>query len=296
MSFPIVINQTHAQNNFTFKADLQSNIDLNDYEVSIGSGYVYYSWYNISAALNNNSFSLVIPTAGTTATVTITLPDGAYNISTLNTYMQAQLKAAGYYLRYAGDASNVTTGAIRQADIFPCTFQVNPQSYSIQFISIPLPRTADLVAPTFNGYVTGGFTLPTSANQCTQLTIASTNSFSSIIGYAAGTFCTATSATTQTIESTIVPNVNPISAVEMRLSCISNMFSQSSQLLHVFNNKNAKLGELIDISPVQLSFIPCAGQHRSLVLQFFDQSGRPLNLIDNNIVIKLVFKKKNIRD
>jgi hypothetical protein len=296
MSFPIVINQTHAQNNFTYKTDLASNIDLSEYEVSIGSGYVYYSWYNISAAQNNNSFTLTIPTAGTTANLTITLPDGAYNISTLNAYMQAQLKANGYYLRYAGDASNVTTGAIRQADIYPCTFQVNPQSYSIQFISIPLPRTADLVAPTFNGYVTGGFTLPTSANQCTQLVIASTNSFSSIIGYAAGTFCTATSATTQTIESTLVPNVNPISAIEMRLSCISNKFSPNSQLLHVFNNKNAKLGELIDISPVQLSFIPCVGQHRSLTLQFFDQTGKFVNLIDNNIVIKLVFKKKNIDD
>jgi len=296
MSFPLVINSTHAQNNFTYKVDLQSTINLDEYEVSIGYGQVYYSWYNISASQNNNSFQLSIPTGATTATLTITLPDGAYNISTLNAYMQSQLKANGYYVKYAGDASNQTNGAFQHDDIYFAKFQVNPQSYSVEFISTPIPRTLDLVYPTYNGYVTGGMTLPTSVNQCTQLIISSTNSFSSIIGYTAGTFCTTTSSTTQTIESTLIPNVNPISAVEMRLNCISNKISVNSQLLHVFNNKGVALGSLIDISPVQLSFIPCAGQYKSITLQFFDQTGKFLNMLDNNIVVKLVFRKKNTSD
>ena len=295
-NFPIVVNSTHAKNNFTYEVPLQSNINLSDYEVSIGTGFVYYSWYNISAALNNNSFQLSIPNGGTTTTITITLPDGAYNISTINNYMEAQLLAQGYYLRYAGDATNITNGAIRQENIFPCKFQVNPQTYSIQFISIPLPRTADLVAPTYNGYVSAGFTLPTSANQCTQIIVASINSFSSIIGYSAGTFCTTTSNTTQTIESTLIPNVNPISSIEMRLNCVSNKISVNSQLLHVFSNRGARLGELIDISPLQHSFIPCQGQFKSIVLQFFDSNGRFLNMLDNNILVKLIFKPKNISD
>jgi hypothetical protein len=273
---------------------LATNTDLNNYEVSIGNGFVYYSWYNISAAQNNNSFQLIIPNAATTTTVTYTIPDGAYNITTLNTWLQSQLVSGGYYLRYAGDASNVTTGVSRQANIYPVTLQVNPATYSIQFIAISLPRTADLVAPTFNGYVTGGFTLPTSANKSAQLVVASTNAFGSIIGYAAGTFGTGTASTTETTESTLIPNVNPISSVEMRLSCISNIISQNSQLLHIFTNGNVRLGELIDISPVELSFIPCVGQHRNLTLQFFDQTGKILNMLDSNIVIKLVFKNKNI--
>jgi hypothetical protein len=295
-NYPLVINQTHCKNNFTYEVPLQSNIDLSDYSVSVGSGYIYYSWYNISAALNNNSFQLSIPTSNTTTTITITLPDGAYNISTLNNYMQSQLQAQGYYLRYAGDATNVTNGAIRESNIYPCSFQVNPQTYSIQFISIPIPKTAELVAPTYNGYVTAGFTLPTSSNQCTQL-ILSSNSFGNIIGYAASsTYCTTSSSTTQTIESTLIPNVNPISSMEMRLNCVSNQIAVNSQLLHVFSNKGAKLGELIDISPVQLSFIPCSGQYKSLILQFFDANGKFLNMLDNNILVKLVFKKNNISE
>lgn len=295
MSFPLVINSTHRQSNNTYTVPLATNTDLNDYEVSIGTGFVYYSWYNISAAQNNNSFQLIIPNSGTTTTVTYTIPDGAYNISTLNEWLEEQLVAGGYYLRYAGDASNVTTGAIRQKNIYPCYFRVNPASYSIQFISLGLPRTADLVAPVFNGYVTGGFTLPTSANKSIQLVVASTNSFGSIIGYAAGTFGsgTLTTGSSAAIESTLIPNVNPISSIEMRLSCVSNKISQNSQLIHIFTNKDARLGEMIDISPVQLSFIPCVGQHRNLTLQFFTQSGQILNMLDSNIVIKLVFKPKD---
>jgi len=295
-NFPIVINSTHAKNNFTYEIPLQSNINLSNYEVSIGTSYVYYSWYNISAALNNNLFQLSIPTGGTTTTVTITLPDGAYNISTINNYMQLQLQLQGYFLRYAGDATNITNGAVRQTNIYPCSFQVNPQTYSIQFISIPLPRTSDLVAPFYNGYVSGGMTLPTSVNQCSQLIISSTNTFSSIIGYVSGTFGITTSSTTQTIESTLIPNVNPISSIEMRLNCVSNKISVNSQLLHVFSNKSAKLGELIDISPLQHSFIPCQGQFKSIILQFFDSNGRFLNMLDNNILIKLIFKPKTISD
>lgn len=293
MSYPVVINQTHAINNFTFKCDLQSNMNLDDFEVGISSGFIYYSWYNISSTLNNNSFQLSIPTGATTVVVTITLPDGAYNISTLNAYMQSQLKANGYYVKYAGDASNQTNGAFQHDDIYFAKFQVNPQSYSIEFISTPIPRTLDLVYPNYNGYVTGGMTLPTAINQCTQLIISS-NNFKSIIGYATGTFCTTTSSTTQTIESTLIPNVNPISIIEMRLSCIANKFSQSSQLLHVFNNKNAKLGELIDISPNEITYIPCSGQHRSLTLQFYNQLGSFVDLLDNNILVKLVFRKKKL--
>lgn len=294
MSFPLVINSSHRQSNNTYIVPLATNTDLNKYDVAIGNGFVYYSWYNISAAQGNNSFQLIIPNSGTTTTVTYTIPDGAYNISTLNSWLEQQLVTGGYYLRYAGDATNVTTGAVRQANIYPCKFQVNPATYSVQFIAISLPRTADLVAPTFNGYVSGGFTLPTSANKSAQLIVSATNSFGSIIGYAASTFGSGTASSTEYTESTLIPNVNRISSVEMRLSCVSNIISQNSQLLHVFTNKDARLGEIIDISPVQLSFIPCVGQHRNLTLTFYDQTGRALNMLDHNIVIKLVFKPKNI--
>ena len=99
-------------------------------------------------------------------------------------------------------------------------------------------------------------TFPGSANQHYQLTVLSTNNFKDIIGFNAGTFPTVpTNAGTQTKSSDYSPNVNPVSAVQMRLSCVYNSFSSNSQLIHVFT------------------------------------SGNILNILDSNIVIKLVFKK-----
>ena len=292
--YPIICNSSNATSQANnFKIDLSSNFDLNNYECALSSGYVYNSWYTISSALGNNSFTIVVPTGGGSTTTVITLPDGLYNISDINTIMQAQLRAAGLFLRYAGDASNVTTGVSRQADIFPCSFRVNPVSYSIQFITISLPQTAGLVAPLYNGYVSGGWTMPTVANQVAQLTVPSTN-IRTLLGYAAGTFpSTSAFATTQTIESTSIPNINPIGTIQVRLDILSNLLSINNNLLSIFNNAGKRLGEIIDISNTgDLIWIPCSGTHRDVNLSFWTQAGAPLALLDSNIAIKLVFRLK----
>ena len=70
-------------------------------------------------------------------------------------------------------------------------------------------------------------------------------------------------------------------------------FSSNSQLLHVFNNKGASIGQLIDISPLQFNFIPCSGSHSELTLSFYTQNGLPLQMLDQNITVKLLFKKND---
>ena len=135
-------------------------------------------------------------------------------------------------------------------------------------------------------------TFPGSANQHYQLTVLSTNNFKDIIGFNAGTFPTVpTNAGTQTKSSDYSPNVNPVSAVQMRLSCVYNSFSSNSQLIHVFTSGDTVIGAIINASPIQLQYVPCSGAHREITLQFFDQNGNILNILDSNIVIKLVFKK-----
>jgi hypothetical protein len=57
MGFPLIINSSNYINNNTYRVDLANVIDLSEFEVSVGQAYVYYSWYNISASLNNNKFS-----------------------------------------------------------------------------------------------------------------------------------------------------------------------------------------------------------------------------------------------
>lgn len=277
MSFPIVINNTNYVNPNTYKIQLSSTIDLNNYGVAVGQAYLYYSWYNINAyPLNNNKFTLTIPKLGGSDTLNITIPDGAYNISDLNNFLQYTLIQGGYYI------TNNTTGV----NTYYASFSISPTSYAVQFNTTPLPTSLPL------GYTSGGMTFPASSNQHYQITIASTNNFKDIIGFNAGTYPAApTNTGTQTKTSDYTPNVNPISAVQMRLSCIYNPFSSNSQLLHVFNNRGVSIGNLIDASPNYEQFVPCQGAHREITLTFYDQNGYVLNILDKNLTIKLIFKK-----
>jgi len=143
------------------------------------------------------------------------------------------------------------------------------------------------------GYTSGGMTFSASANQHYQLTVLSTNNFKDIIGFNAGTYPSVpTNVGIQTKSSDYAPNVNPVSSVQMRLSCLYNPFSSNSQLLHVFSNKGQVFGSLIDASPNYESFIPCIGNHKQLQVSFFDQNGYILNILDRNLIIKLNFRKK----
>ena len=281
MSFPIIINNTNWINNNTYKVQLSSTLDLNDFGVSVGQAFIYYSWYNINQnPLNNNSFVLTIPTSGASTVNTIVIPDGAYNISDLNNYLQYWLIANGYYI------TNNTTGL----NTYYASFSISPTSYAVQFNTTPMPTSLP------SGYTSGGMTFPGGSNQHYQLTVASTNNFKDIIGFNAGIYPTVpTNTGTQTKNSDYTPNVNPISAVQMRLSCVYNPFSSNSQLVHVFMNKGSNIGEIIDASPIELQYVPCIGAHRELTLTFYDQNGYILNILDKNLTIKLVFKKiKNV--
>lgn len=279
MSFPVIINSTNYVSSNTFKTQLSTTFDLNDYEVCIGQMYLYYSWYNINASpLNNNKYTLTIPRNGGSDTLNITIPDGAYNITDLNNQLQYQLIQSGYYI------TNNTSGT----NTYYAAFVLNPTSYAVNFITTPLPTSLPA------GYTSGGMTFPASSNQHYQITILSTNNFCNIIGFNPGTYpASATNTGTQTKSSDYIPNVNPVSSIQLRLSCVNNPMSGNNQLLHIFSNKGASIGELIDASPAFKQFVNCVGSHRELTIQFFDQNGYILNLLDKNIVIKLLFRKKN---
>jgi len=278
MSFPIIINSSNYVSNNTYRVDLAHNTDLSDFDVSVGQAYLYYSWYNISSNLNNNKFQITFPTSGSSVTSIITLADGAYNITDLNNALQYWFISMGYYLIDSVTGYYTYYGA----------FQLSPTGYSVQWITNPLPTSLP------SGYISGGMTFPISSDQHPQLTILSTNDFSDIIGYESGTYPTiATNVGIMTSESTNPPNVSPINAIQMRLSCCYNPFSSNSTLIHVFSSQGVAIGESINASPIQLQFVPCIGSHKTITLQFYDQLGRVLFMIDRNIVIKLIFKKRN---
>ena len=287
MSFPVYINSSNWVSGGNFKVSLPNSVDLSPFDVSVDQMFVYYSWYNISAALGNNQFQIKIPTKSSTITSTITLPDGAYNISTLNNYLQYWFLTNGYY------AQNNSTGVYT----YYGAFALSPQSYAVQWITTALPTSPATGYTYGSGWTTtiNGDNLPTSSNQSIQLVVFSTNTFNQIIGFAAGTYPSSAtiSGTTYTAQSTLVPNVNPIYSVQCRLSCCYGRLSANSQLLHTFTNGSNSIGQLIDASPRFWQPVSCVGTHSELTFSMFDQNGNPLQLIDPNITVKLSFRRRD---
>lgn len=279
--FPVLISSVNRKNDNTYELDLPNTIDLNNYEVAVGSAYIYYSWYNINSyPLNNNSFKIIVPGLGTE---TITIPNGAYNITDLNNYLQYWFLQNDLYI------TNETSGE----NTYYASFQISPTSYSVQLITYLIPGSL----PT--GYKSAGVNMDNAFSNSVglknmQIIISSNNNFKDILGFNSGTYPSSATGNGEiyTKNSDYTPNVNPINAVQMRLSCCYNEFSSNTTLLHVFSNNDAAVGELINASPNFVQYVPCIGSHKQLTLSFYDQSGNILNILDPNLVIKLIFKKR----
>lgn len=302
MSYAVQITSDNYLGGNQFQVSLPGNFDLSDYDCSVETLFIYYAWNNISVQLNNNQYRLTIPTA-TPQTLTITIPDGIYEVETINAALQYWFQQNGFYLQ----------NPVTLEYFYFAAFVVNPTTYKVDFITTALPSAVgsldtacnpklgnyvglgDVAATGSNINVGSGFhnNWPTTSNQVIQLTTLSSNTFSSIIGFPAGTYPASPtiSGTVLTTESTQVPNVNPINSVQCRVSCIHNKFSPNSQVLHTFSNGQTRIGAQIDASPKYYKSRPCIGIHNQITFSLFDQNGRPLGLIDPNVDIQLGFLK-----
>ena len=284
-----MINSTNKVNANNYKVSLASNMNLTNYEVAVENLFIYNSWYTISAALNNNKFNLFYPygTSVNQSVINITIPDGQYNISDLNNYLQLMMIAYNVYL-IDNNGNNV----------FYAEFYIQPGTYQVAYRTTQVPTSLPTNWKYGVNNTTWGLSpytgLPSTTGNHFQLQTLSNNSFNDIIGFGT-TFYPGNYYGNgyYTISlSSKVPNINPISSIQMRLNCVYNEFASDSRLVHCFTNNNALFGEMIDASPNSPTFIPCSNNSfKEIIVSFFDQNGNNLNILDSNLLIKLLFKK-----
>ena len=106
MSSLITINSSNVSStqtnvfNYTFPS---GSVNFKKARVAVQSIIIPYSWLNVNGTVYNNAalqliFPVRISGANTTATVSINIPNGFYTVSNLNSYLQSQMIANGYYL------------------------------------------------------------------------------------------------------------------------------------------------------------------------------------------------------
>ena len=273
-SFPIDFNQSNYTSGSNYTYSLGNSIDTGEYSIALKTCSLAFSWPNITAAYNNNKFTISHPTDGANVSLTFTIDNGGYNIDDLNDFLAFSLIKAGYYIQ------NNATG---EQTVY-ASFEVNAATYKIAFISYPVPT--ELPA----GYTAGSAITFPAVSVGPQLIVS--GGFATLIGFAAGTFPAAAPTVITTTESTLIPIVNPRSQVVIQLDSIWNPIASNSKILHSFSIAGVPYAGRTQSEPKELSFVRMqAGYHSQLTLTFTDIYGQPLNIIDTDISVELVLKR-----
>ena len=255
---------------YTFKNDM----------IALQSVYQYFSIFNITSDYGNNTFSY---TWFDGIEYNITIPDGYYEISDLNSYFQSIMIANTHYM----------TNASGQF-IYFLEFIVNTSRYAVQINSYPLDETIQSA----NGYI-----LPTGATWSVPATSTlsqfnvNTSAFGEVLGYEIGSYpSNQTGSTTASFLSSVAPQITPYSSILVSCNLVNNRAVIPSNILSSYTPLGTSIGSLFTFEPNYLQFADVEdGQHTQLVLEFRDQLSRPIIIRDPNMLISLYTEtKKNI--
>jgi hypothetical protein len=263
-----IVNLNNGNNQLVFK--FPSSVRLSNHALAVSNISMYYSWYNISVALNNNIFQYTWSTNGTTVSNTydIVIPNGTWNISDINGFLQSQMINNN---TYAIDASGNY--------VYYLEMVVNAVEYGVQLNSFAVPTTAT------SGW-TYAFTLPTTS--FTPQFIIPAN-FNSIIGFQPNTTfpLTITNTTNQSTISTQAPEVQPNPTLFLTCSGISNPYTIPSSIIYSIT-PNANVGDQIVFTPPQLIYNKVLeGTYDRLVLGWLGSDLQPIQILDPNMTITL---------
>jgi hypothetical protein len=246
--------------------------------IALQSVYQYFSIFNITSDYDNNTFSYVWFDG---VEYTITIPDGYYEISDLNSYFQSIMIANTHYM----------TNSAGQF-IYFLEFVVNTSRYAVQINSYPL----DADIQTTNGYI-----LPTGATWSvpTTSTISqfkvNTSGFGEVLGYEIGSYpSTQVGSTTLSFLSSKAPQITPYSSILVSCNLVNNRAVIPSNILSSYTPLGTSIGSLFTFEPNYLQFADVEdGQYTQLVLEFRDQLNRSIIIRDPNMLISLYTETKN---
>ena len=288
----LIINSTNlildGQNNkLVYK--FPNSVKFQDHYIALSSLQMYYSWFNITSALVNNTFSYNwIDNTGVPTTYTITIPDGVYEIATLNALLQFEFIQNNHYLiSSTGD------------NVYYAEFLVNPSRYAVQINTFLFPTAlpAGFTAPpgltfppqSFNPIIT----LPAQINQ--------------IFGFVAGfstdqnlnnayvppvsPYVSKLANGTLSYISTTAPNVQPNSSVLVNMSNIDNDYAQPTGIIYTII-PSVGIGEIINEKPPAFIWNKLInGTYNELRINLLGTNLSPIKINDPSMVFVFVIRE-----
>ena len=267
--------QGSGNNNFVYKFP-NSKTFINK-EIGLSSLDIYYSWYNISSALGNNRFTYTWVVGTTTTTYTVIIPDGLWEISTINSYLQSIFISNNHYL--INSSGNF---------VYYAEFLVNPSLYVVNINTYPFPTSLPSGWSQPSGFA--GYPI-----QTFNPLITIPSAFNLIVGYAVN-FATSQNTgigTTLSYSSSLVPQVQPNPTILVTATNIDNIYSTPSGVLYSIT-PDVGIGELYSDKPPEIIFQPIInGTYNEIRIQLVKTSDfSPIQIIDPNTVIILVIRDR----
>lgn len=302
----IVLNQTNLVqdgNNNTLVYKFPNSVTFSNSEIAVSQITMYYSWFNISNNLRNNFFTFNwINAAGTNnyTTYTIYIPDGLYEISDINNYLQfVCLNANSLTTTFISPTPPAPFYLVDSAgdNVYYAEFIVNPTAYGIQLntYNVPIALPAGWTNP-------GGTLLPA---QTFNPVITTPTTFNAIVGFSAsfssdqnqnnaganpGTTTAYKIGSTYSYLSTITPQVQPNANLLVAITNIDNNYANPSSIIYSLAPSVA-IGELIVEKPPEFNFNKLLrGTYNELRLQFLGTDLAPVTIKDPNMTVLLVIR------
>lgn len=304
--FVIVFNESNivqdGQNNKLVYKFPNSVILTNKY-ISVSNISMFYSWFNISQANSNNTFTYTWTTGASgvdiTNTYTILIPDGLYEIPEINFYAQFQFINNGTYW------IDTTTGQYA----YPFEIIVNATRYAIQLNTYLIPTSLPA-----NASIAGITNFPGWPLVAQNSVVSFPAKFNKIVGYFAGfasnpnlnnTFVPPQPATKTTnyVEKSVngilgtlsylsnfAPQVQPNNNVLFSLSNINNPYSQPSSIIFSLNPKVAVGQQITESPPTFMWNKMIDGTYTELRLTLLGTDLQPLQINDPNMTILLTIR------
>lgn len=285
-------------NNNSFVYNFPNSVVLKDKFIAVSSITMYYCWFNILASNNNNTFSYSwINNAGVSTTYQVVIPDGIYNISDINYYLQWKMISNGTYLiNSSGD------------NVYYAEMLINPNRYTVQLNTFQVPTALPTGWSLPSNYPAGG--LPT---QTFNPIITFPAFFNNIVGYTAGfasnsninnayvpptasssnNYVSKDGAGTLSYLSNTYPNVQPNSSIFISMSNLNNPYSQPSSIIYSIT-PDVGIGEQIKERPPNFMWNKMIdGTYNQLRVQFLGIDKKPIPLADPNLTIILTIRDIN---
>ncbi len=265
-----------------------NSVQFKNNYIAFASCSIYYSWFNIQTTLQNTTFTYNwIDGAGVATTYTVTIPDGLYEISAINAYLQYVFIQNGHYL-VNGSGDNV----------YYAEFILNPERYAVQLNTFLFPTALPV-----------GWTNPAAVPfppQSFNPIITLQSRFNEIVGYSAGfatdqnlnnayvppvsQYVSKLANGTLSYISTTYPNVQPNSSILFSLSNIDNAYAMPSSILYTLT-PSVSAGEIINERVPEFAWLKLIdGVVSELRLTILGTDLNPIQLRDPSMTIVLVVK------